>query len=453
MVTLADVATIAIDNARLYDDQTTAVSQLQEARDALEVQVAVLQRSSALQQRLLTTVLDGGGLGGIARTAAWELDCSVGIYGSDGHILAHHPGRDGPAALPSSLRPAGRPGCCEVRLGGGNRAVAWMHPVVADGDKAGCVCLLPGDNDSAETLKIVGGQVAMACSLSLLRQNAASRARAEALEQVLWDLVQGPGEHRVAARSRAEQMGVTLAGPHRVLYGQLDNFAELAAELGWDTSQTDRARRKVLRTLQQQNTYPGLRLSSMRGDWLVAIAGDLDTRAVRKLVNDLAAAGRQLWPRLRLTWGVSQRHADAFELPRAFGEAKIALSAAHRLGNENVFLYEELGIVRLLLGSGKDPDLRVFIQEVTGPLADYDRGNNGALIRTLRAFFDADCSQKVAAERLFIHHKTLRYRIRRIEELTGLDLSRHDDRMRADMALRLLQVAGTTDDVTAGATG
>lgn len=450
MVTLADVATIAIDNARLYDDQTTAVSQLKEARDALEAQVAVLQRSSALQQRLLAAVLDGSELAGIARTAARELDCPVGIYGSDGRVLAYHPGNVIPAVLPESLRPAGRPGRSTVRLGDGSSAVMWLHPVFADGDKAGCVCLIPGDDEAAETLKVVGGQIAMACSLALLRQNAASRARAEALDQVLWDLVQGPDEHRIAARSRAEQMGVTLAGPHRVLYGQLDNLTDLATELGWDTSQTDRARRKILRTLQQQNTYPGLRLSSMRGDWLVAIAGDLDARAVRKLVNDLAAAGRQLWPRLRMTWGVSQRHEDAFELPRAFGEAKIALSAAHRLGNENVFLYEELGIVRLLLGSGKDPDLRMFIQEITGPLVEYDRRNNGALIRTLRAFFDADCSQKLAADRLFIHHKTLRYRIRRIEELTGLDLCRHDDRMRADMALRLLQVTGTTDDLTAG---
>lgn len=59
-----------------------------------------------------------------------------------------------------------------------------------------------------------------------------------------------------------------------------------------------------------------------------------------------------------------------------------------------------LGIVRLLLGSGDDPDLRTFVDEVTGPLLDYDRDNDGSLIRTLRAFSEADCSQKLAADRL-----------------------------------------------------
>jgi DNA-binding PucR family transcriptional regulator len=83
---------------------------------------------------------------------------------------------------------------------------------------------------------------------------------------------------------------------------------------------------------------------------------------------------------------------------------------------------------------------------VTGPLVDYDRAHGAALVQTLRAFFDADCSQRVAAERLFIHHKTLRYRLERIKQMTGLDLNRHEDRMRADFALRLLQV-GTPDEI------
>jgi DNA-binding PucR family transcriptional regulator len=100
---------------------------------------------------------------------------------------------------------------------------------------------------------------------------------------------------------------------------------------------------------------------------------------------------------------------------------------------------------KLVLGSGDDPDLQTFIEEATGPLLACDRDNDGSLIRTLRAFFDADCSQRVAAEHLFVHHKTLRYRLEQTKQLTGLDLSRHEDRMRADFALRLLQVSGVDE--------
>ncbi len=62
------------------------------------------------------------------------------------------------------------------------------------------------------------------------------------------------------------------------------------------------------------------------------------------------------------------------------------------------------------------------------------------LLATLLAFFRAECSQRAAAEQLFIHHKTLRHRLKQIRTLTGLDLSKHPDRVRADLALPLLEV-------------
>lgn len=444
MVALAELATIAIDNARLNDQQTCALAQLKEARNALEHQVTVLARSSGLQQELLNAVLEGGGLPVIARTVASELDCQVGVYGPEGALITAHGGTRAMTSFPACAPARTKPGRRKLHLTDGESVTAWTQPIYADGDQVGAVYLIPGEQ-SEEMMDVVSGQVAMACSLSLLRERAASRARIEELEQVLWDLLQGSVEHRIAARTRANQMNVSLRGALRVVYGRIENVEELAARHGWDTSRTDRVRRDVLRTLRGLEEGQGVVLAAIRGDAIAAIVADLDRTAVRDLVSRLTASVRRQWPDLRLTWGVSRAHDDVVELPSAFNQAKIALSAAHRLGGENVFLYEELGIVRLLLGSGSDPDLQTFIKEVTGPLIAYDKENNGALIRTLRAFFDADCLQRVAAERLFVHYKTLRYRLDQIERLTGLDLDRHDDRMRADFALRLLQVNGQLD--------
>ena len=81
------------------------------------------------------------------------------------------------------------------------------------------------------------------------------------------------------------------------------------------------------------------------------------------------------------------------------------------------------------------------MDDVIGPLLEYDRTKDGELLKTLRAYFDADCSQRAAADTLFIHHKTLSYRLKQIRELTGLDLNCHTDRMRTDLALRIHLVA------------
>ncbi len=100
---------------------------------------------------------------------------------------------------------------------------------------------------------------------------------------------------------------------------------------------------------------------------MVVVVSDLDRMGVRDLVACMSAVVRDgsecasgaggRGSGLRLTWGINRPHEDVVELPSALNEARTALSAAHRLGGENVFLYEELGIVRLLLGSGDDPDL------------------------------------------------------------------------------------------------
>lgn len=443
LVALADVATIAIKNAWLYAEQARAMAELVDVRDALEEQISVLRWSSTLQRTLLDAVLEGADLAAIARTVVASTGCQIGIYGPEGERIAHHRAGAPSTDLPATLCSVGRSGCTTVALESGAEVRVWVQPVVADGDKLGCVCLLPG-SESPVTMEVVTGQVAMACSLTLLRQRAASRARAQALEQVLWDLLQGPVEHRVAARSRARQMGVRLSGSLRVLYGRLENVGELAVERGWDTSHSEKVRRDVLRAIEAADTAPGLVLAAVRGDWIVAIVRGADRDSVKDLASRMTTASREAVLGVRLTWGVSRTGTDPVELPRSFDEANTALSAAHRLGGEGIFLYEELGIVRLLLGSGDDPDLQTFIRDVTGPLIDYDRENNGALVRTLRMFFDANCSQKLAAERLFIHHKTLRYRLDQIKQHTGLDLSRHDDRMRADVALRLLLVGEPT---------
>jgi sugar diacid utilization regulator len=237
-------------------------------------------------------------------------------------------------------------------------------------------------------------------------------------------------------------MGVALGPRLRVLQGHLANVEELAVDQGWEASRSDRLRRDVVRALRDSDDGPRLALVGIRGDLVVAVAEAPDAAAAKQLVEDIVVTARDQAPGLRSSWGVSRAHDDVDALPAAFNEARTALSASHRLGGDNVSLYEELGVVRLLLGSGSDPDLQTFIEDVTGPLVAYDQENDGSLVRTLRAFFDADCSQRVAAEKMFVHHKTLRYRLERIKALTGLDLSRHDDRMRADVALRLLQLTG-----------
>ncbi|MGE0298789.1 MAG: helix-turn-helix domain-containing protein [Pseudonocardia sp.] len=435
MVSLADFVTIAIENARLHDEQVAATAEAEHARDALQRQMAILNRSAQVQQLVLTTVLDGGGLTAIALIVARDLECEVGVYGSAGELITSHNAGGSASRLPAKLQ---RPGHRHPEPAQARPTSLRIRPVLVDGGCAGNIVLVRGSHP-VELIDAVSGHAAMACSLALLREQAAGTARAEMLEQLLWDLVEGSVDHRLAARTRVHQLGINLTRSLRVVHGQIENIEELAVPAYGDIPGPDRIRREVLRTVRAASGTGNLVLSGMRGNLLVAVAADVDGAAVRKVVDETAAALLRQLPDLRITWGVSKAHDDIVELPTAMHEARTAHAAARRLGRQNIALYEELGILRVLLGGDTEPDLRTFVDDVIAPLITYDRETDGALLRTLRLYFDANCSQRAAARLLFVHPKTLRYRLGRIRHLTGLDLSQHHDRVRADLALRILE--------------
>jgi len=91
---------------------------------------------------------------------------------------------------------------------------------------------------------------------------------------------------------------------------------------------------------------------------------------------------------------------------------------------------------QLLLASVPAPVLRSFGERLLGPLRDYDDRHRAELLPTLRSFLDCDGSWSACASRMYVHVNTVRYRMSRVEALTGRDLSALADRVDFFLALR-----------------
>jgi DNA-binding PucR family transcriptional regulator len=107
-----------------------------------------------------------------------------------------------------------------------------------------------------------------------------------------------------------------------------------------------------------------------------------------------------------------------------------ALTVGAAEGGAAVDSYERL------LASVPTPVLRSFTERLLGPLAEYDAHHNAELLSTLRSFLACDGSWSACASRMYVHVNTVRYRIGRIEALTGRDLSALADRVDFFLALR-----------------
>jgi PucR family transcriptional regulator, purine catabolism regulatory protein len=105
-----------------------------------------------------------------------------------------------------------------------------------------------------------------------------------------------------------------------------------------------------------------------------------------------------------------------------------------------VALFAELGLYRLLLALRSTAELESFYEQALGALVEYDRKNDGELLKTLDAYFACLGSPTEAAERLHVHRNTLLYRLHRIQEIAGVDLSDAETRLALHLALRVREV-------------
>lgn len=448
MQTMATLAAIAIDNARLYESQSAALSSLQEARAELEAQNDLLRRSTSLQRRLMELLLGRASLKELVRAGAEETNCGALATTVDGTALCSHP--DELIADPSiggllarRAPTTGEPGSRGTfeRLPDGR--IAWEEPIRAGVEPVGSVFLI-GRNRTPAFVETAVAQLAAVCGLHHLEEEAASTARAEAADDVLWDLLSDLDERRRQAIGKARRLHFDVDGMRRLVLGSMQDLSDAAEAGGWTHSQADRMRQWIVQIVREACRHHGV-VGSARDNRVVVIAPD-DAAACRTLIDDMTERLAPIGESLRIAWGISATCADCNEMPGAYEQARAACESGRRLRSGTALAYDELGVVRLLVGASVEGDIDAYVDDVLGPLSRYDRERNGSLIQTLQAFFEAGCSQKDAAARLYVHPKTLRYRLERVRELAGLDLNIHADRVRADLALQIHQIrSGTTD--------
>jgi DNA-binding PucR family transcriptional regulator len=103
---------------------------------------------------------------------------------------------------------------------------------------------------------------------------------------------------------------------------------------------------------------------------------------------------------------------------------------------------QQLGAYRLLLKTSAPDELRAYARRTLGPLLDPERRGAAELLQTLRAFLEAGRSQRAAARVCSVHVNTVVYRLGRVSDLLGVDLSDPAVVFDITLALRILDVAG-----------
>jgi DNA-binding PucR family transcriptional regulator len=142
--------------------------------------------------------------------------------------------------------------------------------------------------------------------------------------------------------------------------------------------------------------------------------------------------------------GRSRIAEDAAHLARAASEALLAANVAQGSDDGAVLAFEQTGAYRLLLSamSENPQELQRFYSETVEPLVAYDEQYETDLVGTLEAFLEADGNVAGTAQRMFTHRHTIYYRLERVRELSGHDVSSSDGREKLSLGLKAMRVLG-----------
>jgi DNA-binding PucR family transcriptional regulator len=182
-----------------------------------------------------------------------------------------------------------------------------------------------------------------------------------------------------------------------------------------------------------------------QAETVIALAQPSDGDALSSAASAIVEMGGQP------TIGAGRAGMGATDLARSLREAVAALGVARsRPPGDRVVDHRDLGSHALLL-TLLDPEIvRGFREQVLGPVERWDRGHRTTLVPTLRAFLSSGGRHRATAASLHIHHNTLRYRLRRVEVLTGRDLAVAEDRLDLQIALAVPADPAATERDPAG---
>jgi sugar diacid utilization regulator len=278
------------------------------------------------------------------------------------------------------------------------------------------------------------------------RLRAPARASELAVAEFLHDLL---GRRVVAADelvARAAEIGVDLSAGAAVIVVRAQ--LHVPTEEGWRERVVTVAERGARAAVPTAVAASSGRAEITGSEVVVLVPSEDASAAERVGEGVLRELGASL-PGHSFALGRSRFAADPADLPRAGNEALLAANVAEGDATAaeegpRVMAFDDTGAYRLLLSAmSEDPaELQRFYAETIEPLVAYDEQYETDLVITVEAFLDADGNVAGTAQRLFTHRHTIRYRLERVRELSGLDVGSTDGREKLSLGLKAMRVLG-----------
>jgi sugar diacid utilization regulator len=375
------------------------------------------QDSASALDALAESVESGAGLPETARRAAAALDAIVALIDARGAVLAVA------AASPAEEREllSKHEGVTSIDLRVSESVVGQLRFRVRE------------DVPEPAVLRLVTTLLA----LEVERTRAPELAGEAAVGSFVNAVLDGAMDDRRDLIARGKELGVDLENGGSVLAVRIHPL--VPAEGDWQARALTIVGRGV------RGVAPGA-LSALRAEQIAVLVPSADEAVSRRAAAAVLRAIDDGMQGFAVVVGRSRMAVDPMDMHRAAGEALLASNVAVPTGDADsrMLSFEDTGAYRLLLPAMSDDpaELERFYSDTIAPLVAYDEQYGTELVHTLEAFLANDGSMAATHKQLFTHRHTIRYRLERMKELTGLDVNSTDGRERLGLGLKAMRVLG-----------
>ncbi len=256
------------------------------------------------------------------------------------------------------------------------------------------------------------------------------RFETRTLTELFMEIVEHRWHDAADVMQRAQRLGIGLASPQQMIVIDLPEAAQSGAGRSVDPHHA------VIRLLQQSSVAAGIIVVD-KG--LVCLIPPDDKERVNKLLRKIAEElGRYFGQEPFVV--VSGLCTKLSDYPTAWDRCRRMIRIGRSFGRTGVFASQDFGPLPMLVAAADVEDVRGFVQDSVGAIADHDRQHATPYMETLFSYLREGCRSQACADAMGLHVTTLRYRLARIQELFGVNLDTPERRFAFELAIRLREV-------------
>jgi len=413
---------------------------------------SLLEKSQEIHRDLLEVVIRGGGWTEVAGAAARLIDKPVVVLDVSLEPLGASPGvglsehelhelLEGPA-IRGQFEELGRFPSRLLHLVEDGVPPLFAVPIVVSHACLGYVTALTDQPELDELERVALESAATVAAVEMAREQVRFETEVRLKGDFVDDLIGGRFSSEDSLQRRASFLGCDLSHGATVVVADVDEFERTMAARKLAENEVQRLKARFFnRCTRLVADVEPASLVSLKSDRVIMfLSGPAarDGKALGQLTTRLQTLGREVAD-LSVSVGVSRFTEDLSGLRKGFEEALAALKVGRRLqGKGSVMHFESVGSYKLLLSIWEhDPEeLRALYAETVDAIDRYDRQNDSHLVHTLTTYLANDENLSKTAKDLYAHRHTVRYRLQKIADLTGLSVFRSEDKERLSLGLK-----------------